>query len=201
MRRRSSSSTIWPGSRVRRISLIGFAARRIVGDSNIPFVMLTRDFADKLLAAAGAAVARGARETDRRGPQAAFPRARRLDADRADRRSIARSIETKNVVGVLEGAGPHADETVVIGGHYDHLGHGGLMSGSLAFFSSDIHNGADDNASGTRWCWSWPGVWVLAATPCPAASSSWRFQRRGARAARLAILRRAPALPARIRRS
>ena len=34
-------------------------------------------------------------------------------------------IETKNVVGVLEGAGPHADETVVIGGHYDHLGHGG----------------------------------------------------------------------------
>ena len=58
-------------------------------------------------------------------------------------------IETKNVVGVLEGAGPHADETVVIGGHYDHLGHGGLTSGSLAIFSSDIHNGADDNASGT----------------------------------------------------
>ena len=53
------------------------------------------------------------------------------------------------MVGVLEGAGPHADETVVIGGHYDHLGHGGLMSGSLAIFSSDIHNGADDNASGT----------------------------------------------------
>ena len=53
------------------------------------------------------------------------------------------------MVGVLEGAGPHADETVVIGGHYDHLGHGGMMSGSLAFFSNDIHNGADDNASGT----------------------------------------------------
>jgi hypothetical protein len=58
-------------------------------------------------------------------------------------------IETKNVVGVLEGAGPHADETIVIGGHYDHLGHGGMTSGSLAIFSSDIHNGADDNASGT----------------------------------------------------
>ena len=53
------------------------------------------------------------------------------------------------MVGVLEGPGPLADETVVVGAHYDHLGHGGLMSGSLAFLSKDIHNGADDNASGT----------------------------------------------------
>ena len=53
------------------------------------------------------------------------------------------------MVGVLEGSGPLAEETIIIGGHYDHLGRGGLMSGSLAFLSSDIHNGADDNASGT----------------------------------------------------
>ncbi len=58
-------------------------------------------------------------------------------------------VETKNVIGVLEGAGPHANETVIVGGHYDHLGRGGMTSGSLAFFSKDIHNGADDNASGT----------------------------------------------------
>jgi hypothetical protein len=48
---------------------------------------------------------------------------------------------------VLDGAGPRADETIVVGAHYDHLGRGG--SGSLAPFSRDIHNGADDNASGT----------------------------------------------------
>ena len=60
-----------------------------------------------------------------------------------------KTITTRNVVGVLDGAGPLADETVVVGAHYDHLGHGGLRSGSLAFLSSDIHNGADDNASGT----------------------------------------------------
>jgi Peptidase family M28/PDZ domain len=53
------------------------------------------------------------------------------------------------VVGVLEGVGPHANETVVIGGHYDHLGTGGIFSGSLAPLSHNIHNGADDNASGT----------------------------------------------------
>ena len=56
-------------------------------------------------------------------------------------------LNTKNVVGVLEGSGPRAEETIVVGAHYDHLGRGGM--GSLAFGSRDIHNGADDNASGT----------------------------------------------------
>ncbi len=54
--------------------------------------------------------------------------------------------EVKNVVGVLEGEGPLADETIVIGAHYDHLGRGG--GGSAEPGSTEIHNGADDNASG-----------------------------------------------------
>ncbi|OYV80382.1 MAG: aminopeptidase, partial [Planctomycetia bacterium 21-64-5] len=53
----------------------------------------------------------------------------------------------KNVVAVLEGEGPHADETIVVGAHYDHLGMGG--EGSLAAGVQEVHNGADDNASGT----------------------------------------------------
>jgi hypothetical protein len=55
--------------------------------------------------------------------------------------------EVKNVIGVLEGEGPHADEMVFVGAHYDHLGRGGM--GSLMPGSKEIHNGADDNASGT----------------------------------------------------
>lgn len=55
--------------------------------------------------------------------------------------------EVKNVVAVLEGEGPLADETVIVGAHYDHLGLGGY--GSLAPWTTDIHNGADDNGSGT----------------------------------------------------
>jgi len=55
--------------------------------------------------------------------------------------------DVANVIGVLEGEGPLADETIVIGAHYDHVGRGG--SNSLAPGSSEIHNGADDNASGT----------------------------------------------------
>jgi hypothetical protein len=55
--------------------------------------------------------------------------------------------EVKNVVAVMEGEGPLADETIVIGAHYDHLGRGD--AGSLQVGSKEIHNGADDNASGT----------------------------------------------------
>lgn len=57
------------------------------------------------------------------------------------------SVETYNVVGVVEGEGPLANETVVIGGHYDHLGYGGY--GSRAPGRNEIHYGADDNATGT----------------------------------------------------
>ena len=54
--------------------------------------------------------------------------------------------EVKNVVAVLPGEGPLAEETLVIGAHYDHLGWGGR--GSRARDQKAIHNGADDNASG-----------------------------------------------------
>jgi hypothetical protein len=56
-------------------------------------------------------------------------------------------IPVRNVVGLLPGSGTLADEYVVIGAHYDHVGMGG--PGSLAPGTIAIHNGADDNASGT----------------------------------------------------
>ncbi len=55
--------------------------------------------------------------------------------------------EVKNVIGVIEGAGPLAEETVVVGAHYDHVGMGG--KDSLAPGVKEVHNGADDNGSGT----------------------------------------------------
>lgn len=52
-----------------------------------------------------------------------------------------------NVVGILPGSDPKLkNEAIVIGAHYDHLGHGG--EGSLAPREGEIHHGADDNASG-----------------------------------------------------
>ncbi len=52
-------------------------------------------------------------------------------------------IFSKNVIGFIDNG---AKNTVVIGAHYDHLGYGG--QGSL-HVGKEIHNGADDNASGT----------------------------------------------------
>lgn len=57
-------------------------------------------------------------------------------------------VEAFNVVGRLRAGGtPARDGVLVIGAHYDHLGRGG--AGSLEPDSREIHNGADDNASGT----------------------------------------------------
>jgi len=54
---------------------------------------------------------------------------------------------TRNIVAVLPGRGALATEAVILGAHFDHLGMGGF--GSASGDSTHIHNGADDNASGT----------------------------------------------------
>jgi hypothetical protein len=53
-------------------------------------------------------------------------------------------VTGRNVVAFLD---KKAEKTIVIGAHFDHLGMGG--QGSLHRGDSAIHNGADDNASGT----------------------------------------------------
>ena len=62
--------------------------------------------------------------------------------------TIKKLSDAYNVVGVLEGTDAALkNEAIIIGAHYDHLGRGG--QGSLAANSTEIHRGADDNASGT----------------------------------------------------
>jgi len=57
--------------------------------------------------------------------------------------------EVRNVVAMLPGTDPQVgSELVVIGAHYDHLGRGGRSSMQPSLIG-EIHNGADDNASGT----------------------------------------------------
>lgn len=117
-------------------------------NSAFPVVMITRALADRLLAGAGQpTLADLEKDIDsdlkpRTAELKGWTAKAKIDIERT-------TIETRNVVAMIKGSGPLAEETVVIGGHYDHLGHGGLVSGSLAFLSRDIHNGADDNASGT----------------------------------------------------
>ena len=54
-----------------------------------------------------------------------------------------KTITGLNVVGMIDNG---ASYTAVIGAHYDHLGYG--AEGSLYVGDPEIHNGADDNASG-----------------------------------------------------
>lgn len=56
----------------------------------------------------------------------------------------AQAVTGKNVVGFINN---NAEETIIIGAHYDHLGYGNFSS--LHTGEPAVHNGADDNASGT----------------------------------------------------
>ncbi len=51
---------------------------------------------------------------------------------------------TNNIIGVLRGK---TDSIIVIGAHMDHIGYGPLMSRTP--MRREVHNGADDNASGS----------------------------------------------------
>ncbi len=58
-------------------------------------------------------------------------------------------LKGKNVIGVLPGRDPKLrNEVVVVGAHYDHLGRGGQFALDPDS-TGRVHNGADDNASGT----------------------------------------------------
>ncbi|MBV1888067.1 MAG: M28 family peptidase, partial [Urechidicola sp.] len=59
--------------------------------------------------------------------------------------TVAKSTITgRNVIGFIDNK---SDKTIIIGAHYDHLGYG-ENGGSLHTGDKEIHNGADDNASG-----------------------------------------------------
>ncbi len=60
---------------------------------------------------------------------------------------VADSIRNAdNIIGYLDNG---AELTIVVGAHYDHLGMGGQGSSKDSLGVGKIHNGADDNASGT----------------------------------------------------
>ena len=117
-------------------------------------------------------------KADRRGPEAGEPTAGGLTLDASY--TIERErIEVKNVIGVLEGAGPLADETIVVGAHYDHLGRGGI---GLAGVRRPRHpqRGRRQRLGHRDGAGTGPPAGRAAPTPCPAASSSWPSRARSA---------------------
>ncbi len=78
----------------------------------------------------------------------------------------APAAEGRNVLALLPGADPELrGSAVVVGAHYDHLGHGEFGSTGEP---GEIHNGADDNASGVAALLE--AARLLASGPAPARS-------------------------------
>ncbi len=122
--------------------------------SGIVIVSLHQDVAAQMLAAAGYSLDEVQAELDRENPH--FEGRFALEGVTAD---IATHLETEtkrdaNVVAVLPpvGAAGSPDSTggyILVGAHYDHIGYGETGSLARAGEEGQVHNGADDNASGT----------------------------------------------------
>ena len=123
-------------------------------DETIPFFHVKREVMDKLLAKAPLTSPPGEKLDSLDAIEATIdgnlePISQELEGVTVNGSTefSRKSVVTSNIVGVVEGEGPNADETIIIGGHYDHLGYGGY--GSNAPGRREVHNGADDNATGT----------------------------------------------------
>ena len=116
-------------------------------DAGIPVFSITRALADKMMASMNYNIA--ALETQMKENHK--PASIYLEPVVTATADVVKTrVTVQNVVGMIEGSDPVLKkEYIVIGGHYDHLGMGGEGSGSRAPEVQAIHNGADDNASGT----------------------------------------------------
>ena len=117
--------------------------------ASLPAAHVSAQAGAKLLGEHGLDLAAVQKELD----EGAQPKSRPLDGLTAALTIAAdeEQIDTENVLGILRGNDPAlAHEYVLIGAHMDHVGLGlnrGSRGGSAA--RGEIHNGADDNASGT----------------------------------------------------
>lgn len=117
----------------------------VPSDAKLPTLFVSRTSVESWLAEYGKSLA----ELEAGIDKDLKPRSFEMTGWKADGQTeIARQkIPSMNVLGYLPGSGDLAGEVVIVGAHFDHVGMGG--AGSLAPGTFEIHNGADDNASGT----------------------------------------------------
>ena len=125
-----------------------------MADSGIVAMSVDMAVAEHLFAAAGKDLAAVQAGLDREAPHAegGFP----LGVAATVSVGVERVRKPdRNVVALLpptppgEGAAPPPKEYVLVGAHYDHIGRGAVGSLAGKDEQGQIHNGADDNASGT----------------------------------------------------
>ena len=125
-----------------------------MADSGIVAMSVDMAVAEHLFAAAGKDLAKVQADLDKEMPHAegSFP----LGVTATVSVGVERVEKPDaNVVALLpptppaEGAPPAPNEYVLVGAHYDHIGRGAVGSLADKDEQGQIHNGADDNASGT----------------------------------------------------
>lgn len=133
-----------PSHRVDEANYRAFTIEADPEDHGIPVLRVRRDEMAPLLRDLDLDRAAAAIDID------LIPRSRVLSGATVDyTQELATKRRTvRNVIGVLPGIDEAKDDqAVVLGGHYDHVGLGGRFSSSPER-TGEIHNGADDNASG-----------------------------------------------------
>lgn len=115
-------------------------------DAGIPAISAKRSVFSQFFAAAGDSLEAVQHQMNAEKTGLGFP----LEGVRIDLETEVTYTHKngRNVVGIIPGQDSLLKKQyIVIGAHYDHLGMGG--EGSLAPDTIAVHNGADDNASGT----------------------------------------------------
>jgi hypothetical protein len=120
----------------------------IVGTSGIISENISEELANKILAKNNQTVAvlkELLKDGDPKGNEHLFATSATVKITSKIERIIK---QDNNIVGMISSGNPDA-EYIFIGGHYDHLGFGEVNSRSVGEHKNEIHNGADDNGSGT----------------------------------------------------
>lgn len=134
--------------RANRIFPAGGGGRSIL---DVPVIHMSSEAGDRLLSTLDA---EGRSLSAFQSLADAEPQIIELAGDIELRADVQRTpLIPENVAGLLPGKGDLADEFVVIGAHFDHTGDGGFGTPQTL---AQVHEGADDNASGTA------GVIILA---------------------------------------
>ncbi len=129
-------------------ALLGPMADTTHGDVGIPVLDLRRSVAAEAIARAGRSLDTLQDAIDRELAPHSLLLSGLTATVEVDLEKVKK--ETANVVATIEGKDEKLRaETIVVGAHYDHLGRGAAGSLAAPADRDEIHNGADDNASGT----------------------------------------------------
>lgn len=111
----------------------------------IPVVMVRTELAEKLVKGSkgGRSLLDYRKQADQKGGITLLPDAKATIATGLS----VEPIMTDNVGGILPGKGKLADQYIIIGAHYDHVGYGPV--GTEPKNNGKLHPGADDNGSGS----------------------------------------------------